>query len=231
MNRFVLGFGVLLISMGAVMHFILIFLSHETFRAGLTVWIDFSYAIIVVGATTLVLGAVGKPFRNGLIPSKSVAKLFGYFALVNAVAAAIFTMPMLYPPFEFPILITEWPGIYIIVAYAFFVVFGVLGMLGWSFVYSNLASLASKETFSLPVIIVQIIFSNLGVYGASVYLFLGGHLGSFLAYHGAGDIIVGASMEFSDIPSAFCISLCILSVLLGVGNFILAKSYRHGVGL
>lgn len=210
--------------MGAIMHLILDFLAHETFRAGLTIWQYSAYGMIIFGIALAIGGVLAKPFERGYISSRSAAKLFGYSAMINAVAAAIFTMPLLYPRFEFPILITQWPGIYMIIAYSFFIIFGVLGMLGWAFLYSNFAGILSKERFSAPVIILQLIFSNLGIYGASVFLFLGGHLGSYLAYIGSGYIIVGAAMEFSDIPSAICITLCILSVLLGVTNFILTKS-------
>ena len=143
--------------------------------------------------------------------------------MINALAAALFTLPLFYPPLDFPILITEWPAIYMIIAYSFFIIFGVLGMMAWSYTYSTFAMILSKENFSRPLVIFQILLSNIGVYGMSISLFLGGYIGAYLAYIGSGSIIVGANMEFSDIPSAFSIALCIMSVFLGVSNFLRSK--------
>jgi hypothetical protein len=223
LNRFATGLGLVLLVMGILTHLLLGLLKGETFRAGFVIWQYTGYGLIVGGIVLSIVSFVLPPFRSGRIDSRVAAKYFGYAALINSVAAAAFTLPLLYPPFEFPILITEWPGIYMIIAYSFFIIFGVLGMLGWSFVYSQLSVLISKENLSTPIIILQLIIANIGIYGAAIFLFLGGLQGSHLAYIGAGSIIVGASMEFSDIPSAFSIFLCVLSVLIGVVNFARAK--------
>jgi len=195
----------------------------ETYRAGVVIWQDTGYALIV-GGITIVASSVFLPnFKNDKMNSKTIAKYFGYSALINSIAAVAITLPLLYPPFDFPILITEWPAIYMIIAYSFFIIFGVLGMLGWSFVYSYLGDIFAKKEFNASLTILQFIISNIGIYGAAIFLFLGGHEGSILAYNGAGNIIVGAAMEFSDIPSAFSIFLCLLSVLIGVANFTRSK--------
>jgi len=202
------------------MHFLLISLSNETFRGDIGFWQNISYFIIFVGTATFLSSLAVAPFKNQIIESRIASKYFGYSALINAVMAAAFTLPLFYPPLDFPILITEWPGMYMIIAYAFFIIFGVLGMFAWSLSYSSLAAVLSKGNFSRPIVIFQLAISNLGVYGMAISLFLGGYLGSYLAYNGAGSIIVGASMEFSDIPAAFSIFLCIISVFVGVANFI-----------
>src|SRR6267142_208222 len=41
--------------------------------------------------------------------------------------------------------LTEWPGIYIVIAYAFFVMFGVVGMLAWSMMYRFTPAFFSRE--------------------------------------------------------------------------------------
>src|SRR5579871_2419828 len=223
LNRFVVGLGVLVLIIGGLTHFLLISLSNEVFRGNIAFYQNIALLTIIVGVVVSFTGFGLRPFKSEWLDSRLAGKYFGYSALINAIAAALFTVPLFYPPLDFPILITEWPGIYMIIAYSFFIIFGVLGMIAWSYYYSNFSPIVSRENFSRPIVILQLLLSNIGVYGMSISLFLGGYIGAYLAYIGAGSIIVGANMEFSDIPSAISISFCIVSVFLGVSNFLRGK--------
>src|ERR1700731_3007279 len=167
LNRFVIGLGILVLIIGVLTHFLLISLSAEVFRGNIAFYQDIALLTIVVGIVVSIAGFVVHPFQSERVESRVVAKYFGYSAMINALAAGLFTLPLFYPPFDFPILITEWPAIYMIIAASFFIICGVLGMMGWSYTYSNFAASLSKENLRRPLVILQILLSNMGGYGMS----------------------------------------------------------------
>jgi hypothetical protein len=137
---------------------------------------------------------------------------------------------MLLPPLQLPILLTEWPGIYIVVAYAFFVIFGVLGMLGWSVMYHfTPAFFSRRELLDRRSILLQLILSEVAVYAVSTVLFLAGYIGAREVHditfgNPVMNPLVGSSMEFSDIPAAVSIFLIVVSVFLGAITIMTGKA-------
>ncbi|MBE18502.1 MAG: hypothetical protein CMO11_00785 [Thaumarchaeota archaeon] len=54
-----------------------------------------------------------------LINLEQVIKYFFQIFLINTAIAIIVAIPVLIPSLAFPILITEWPGIYMIIGFFF----------------------------------------------------------------------------------------------------------------
>ena len=227
MNRYTATWGTLVAGSGIAMYFLLQALGQESFFMS-SEYIPLA-SLVSLGVTAAgVLMIIASMFvewpRYIGLGATGASKLFGVAALVNAVAAALFTVAMLLPPLEMPILFTEWPGIYIAIAYAAFVGFGVFGLFAWSMMYRVLPDLFSKSSLDRRSVVVQLVLSEVGVYGVSIFLFLAGFTGASLVHAGqVGPVVVGASMEFADIPAAASIFLVIVSVLLGSLNILRAK--------
>ena len=82
-----------------------------------------------------------------MIRIETVIKNFLKLSILNTIVAIIFLFPILIPQLAFPILITEWPGIYMVLAYFIFL-FGALlacifmywgGYVGSSAAYSGMS--------------------------------------------------------------------------------------------
>lgn len=227
MNRYTATWGCLLAASGVLMHFLLVALGQETFFMAqdyLPPAQIVSYGIIAAGIVFLIASFVAEWPRYAGVTNYEASRYFGRVALVNALAAAVFAAPMLVPSLELPILLTVWPGIYIVVAYTSFVLFGVLGMLGWSVMYRLAPAFFSRGFFDRRSVLVQLALSEVAVYAASTVLFSAGYIGASLVHDGhVGNVFVGASMEFSDIPAAISIFVIIVSVFLGAINILTGK--------
>jgi hypothetical protein len=227
LNKYTAFWGGLVAASGVVMHFLLLALGDQTFFMAaeyLPPAQIVSYAVISGGAALFLASFLTEWPRYSGISNEVAARYFGRIALVNALAAAVFASPMLVPPLKLPILLTEWSGIYIVVAYAFFVIFGVLGMLGWSLMYRFTPAIFSVDSFDRRSILVQLILSEAGIYTVSTVLFLAGYIGARLIYSDqVGSVLVGASMEFSDLPAAVSIFIIIVSVFLGAISILTGK--------
>ncbi len=223
MRRPVWVLGAILLGLGGATYGLLVQLRTETFRADLPPWITGAIALTGVGAVLFVAGLVLPRREMGTLNVASASKYMGYATLVNTVAGACFSVPVLVPAFEFPILITRWPGVYMVIAYSFFVMIGVLGSFAWSAFYRSLPELFSREAVYRALFIFQFSAMEGGVYLMSVFMFLGGYVGSALVHQGIGDAVVGAAMEFSVIPSALGIFLVAASAVVGVANALLSK--------
>lgn len=227
MNRYLAGWGLLVAVGGVAMYVLLQLLEEEAFfmsvfyippaqevAAGVT-----AFGILMVAASTF-----SKWPRYASLDHEAAGRYFVRLALVNALAAAVFVSAMLVPPLELPILITEWPGIYIVIAYGSFVGFGVIGMLGWGLVYQMLPGFFSRYSLDRRSVVLQLVLSEVGVLVVSVVLFLAGFSGASLVHDGTvGQVFIGASMEFADIPVATAIFAVMVSVFLGVSNIVLAR--------
>ncbi|MFI5420544.1 MAG: hypothetical protein ACHQ1H_06215 [Nitrososphaerales archaeon] len=208
---------------GAVMYYIVYSLGFETFRPDLVPFEDTALAVIVAGAGVTIAGVVARPFVTRELGVKSASKYFLYGAFINSVAAAVFIAPILYPAFDFPILIAQWPGIYMVIGYTMFLVIGIVGMLAWSMVYHLLPSILSKSAINKKYFLLQFALMEIGIYGLSISMFLGGYAGATILYEGAGPFVVGAQMEIGVIPSGVSIFLLILSTLIGVVSVVTSK--------
>jgi len=216
-------FGGILAALGVAMYELLVQLRSQTFRADLPPWLDLSLTIVGVGVAVLLAGVALPNRRMGILDVKQASRYLGRTAILNTGAAAAFSLPVLVPTFEFPILITRWPGIYMVIGYTFFIIVGVLGTFAWAAFYRWIPDFFSGHNVYRILFFFQISTMEVGIYLMSVFMFLGGYVGSALVDQGIGDAIVGTAMEFAVIPSALGIFLLVISGLAGVANVLLSR--------
>jgi hypothetical protein len=150
-----------------------------------------------------------------------VVRYFVYMAFINLAAAIVITTPIFLPRLQFPILLTEWPGIYIYIGYTAFLIGGVVGMLAWAVGYYLLWKAFSKYTCDRRILFSQLIITNIGIYVVSTFMFLGGYQGAFYAHEHFGAFVVGKLMEWTVIPSGIGIALSLLGNMFGLANVFL----------
>ena len=154
----------------------------------------------------------------GRIGLGRVVKYFACATFINLGSAIAFTAPIFLPRLQFPILLTEWPGIYIFIGYSAFLIAGVLGMLAWAITYYLIWKVFNKSSCDKKIFFSQITVTNIGVYTASTFMFAGGYQGAFYAHEGFAAFIVGKIMESTVIPSAVGIALSMLGNIFGLAN-------------
>lgn len=218
MRKSILIMGLYLLLFGLILPLLLNQLAAVTFRDDIPPWRTASYPIAVVGLLLVIIGLLVR--TSSYIDASYIAKAYLYATLINMIAAVVFITPVLIPSLEFPILITRWPGIYMVTAYFSFIVVGILGSLGWFVIYSNFKRLFNRYIFDKESWIVQFALYQIGIYGLAFFMFWGGYTGSALSYEGAQDAMVGIVMEPTVIPSALFIYTLMFSIVLGVGNLI-----------
>jgi hypothetical protein len=223
MNKAVTITGALVCASGFAMFFLVGLLHSETYRAAILIYQYSALVVSVIGAGGVVVGVVARDTPLRTVDTEGVARLHFRLALINTISAALFAAPLLDPQLKFPILITRWPGIYMVVAYTFFVLVGVVGMLCWGVFFHLLPSMFDKASVRRFWLFAQVGVTEVGVYALAIFMFLGGYIGASLNYSGAGDFIVGTQMEVAVIPSALGIFLVMLGTLIGVANVLLAR--------
>ncbi|MBI2125990.1 MAG: hypothetical protein HYU02_01555 [Thaumarchaeota archaeon] len=147
-----------------------------------------------------------------------VVRYFVYMAFINLAIAIVITTPIFLPRLRFPILLTEWPGIYIYIGYTAFLIGGVVGMLAWAVGYYLLWKAFKKDTCDKRILFSQLIITNIGVYVVSTFMFIGGYQGAFYAHEHFGAFVVGKLMEWTVIPSGIGIALSLLGNMFGLAN-------------
>ena len=91
-------------------------------------------------------------------------------------------------------------------------------MLGWSIVYSSMPSMFNKHQTSKRLSIIQIVFSELAIYGvASTISFIGWQGGQALR-QGLSIASVGFLIEPYVLPTGVFVALVLLGQLIGVLN-------------
>jgi hypothetical protein len=225
MRKSILIMGLYLLLFGLILPLLLNQLAAVTFRGDIPPWRTASYPIAVVG---LLLVIIGLPVRtSSYIDASYIAKAYLYATLINMIAAVVFITPVLVPSLEFPILITRWPGIYMVTAYFSFIVVGILGSLGWFVIYSNFKRLFNRYIFDKESCILQFALYQIGIYGLAFFMFWGGYTGSALSYEGAQDAMVGIVMESTVIPSALFIYTIMFASAIGVVTLLSGKQRKE----
>jgi hypothetical protein len=229
MNRYLAAWGALIAAGGVAMYSLLQALGAETFFMA-AFYIppaqEVAAGVVLAGIVMLIASAIVEWPRYSAVSNEVAARYFARLALANSLAAAVFASAMLIPPLELPILFTEWPGIYIAIAFGSFVGFGVLGMLAWALMYQMLPNFFSRSSLDRRSVILQLLLSEVGIFGVSTILFLAGFTGASLVHDSlAGSVVIGASMEFADIPAAASIFVVIVSVFLGAISILGAKKH------
>ena len=222
MRRPFVYLGALALGSGAAMNLLLGQLRSDFFRAYLPPWVYASYATIAIGVILVILGVRLRPGGPDVLRVAKAGSYMAKLALANAIGAACLVAPVIVPSYRLPILLTQWPGIYMVLAYFSFLFVGVLGMAGWSSIFVHLPETFSKDAVGGVGFAAQVLLTEIGVYALAISMFLGGYVGSWLSYTGAGPVAVGAQMEFSVIPSAVSIFLVVAGTIVGVVNVLMS---------
>ena len=157
-----------------------------------------------------------------MIRIETVVKNFLKLSVLNTIVAIIFLFPILIPQLAFPILITEWPGIYMVLAYFIFLFAAVIGFIAWTFAYYLMWKLYEIKFVKRNLAYAQIVSLEIGALLACIFMYRGGYVGSSAAYSGMSEFVVGIMMEFATIPSGLGIGLILFGNLFGILNLILA---------
>jgi len=185
------------------------------------------------------------------LQTERLVKLFSRVAFINGILAFIFTIPILIPqlciatpPGTFGCNLsmeTSWPGTWVFFAYIFFLVAGVLGTLGWAAMYFFADRLFGKTQVNKMTSWLHLILFEIGVLGATSLQAAIGLVGGNYVAHGGSAIIAAEVVRtniipplstdptsvFYDMPpvaEALFIGLAVLGMLLGIINYLTAKS-------
>jgi hypothetical protein len=151
-----------------------------------------------------------------------MSRYFLFATILSFVAAVAFTVPVIVPEFTFPLELTLWPGTWMFEAYFAFLIVGVLGNLGWAGLFDLVKRNTGKEYGSRYLAFAHIALSNIGVYGATSFMFAVGYLGGYGALVGYGRaVITQAIIGWMVVPIGVFIYLYILASVFGVVNLFL----------
>lgn len=157
-----------------------------------------------------------------LLSNSVLTKYFLYATVIAFVAAVAFTVPVIVPEFTFPLELTIWPGTWMFEAYFAFLIVGVLGNLGWAALVDLVRRNAGKENSSRYLAFAHIALSNIGVYGATAFMFAVGSIGSAGTLLGYGRaVITQALIGWMVVPIGVFIYLYIVASLFGAANLFL----------
>lgn len=157
-----------------------------------------------------------------MIKTGTAVNYFFKMSMLNTIIAIIFLFPILIPQLAFPILITQWPGIYMVLAYFIFLISSVVGFMIWTVAYYLLWNLYEIKNINRNLLYSQIILSEIGALCACIFMYWGGYVGSSAAYSGMSEFVVGVMMEFATIPSGLGIGLMLFGNSFGILNILLA---------
>lgn len=157
---------------------------------------------------------------SDLIETKLVSKYFFILALVNTFAAICFTLPILNPTSGLPLIIGVFPGTWLLVGYFVFLIVGILGMLGWSVVYSLMPSMFNKKDTSKKFSIIQIVFVELSIYGVATTISYIGWQGGQALRQGLSIASVGFLIEPYVLPTGVFVALALVGQLIGIFNIL-----------
>lgn len=157
-----------------------------------------------------------------LVTNSLLTKYFLVATILSFVAAIAFTVPVIVPEFTFPLELTIWPGTWMFEAYFAFLIVGVLGNLGWAALIDLVKRNSGKEFSSRYLSFAHLALSNVGVYGATSFMFAVGYLGGYGALVGYGKAaITQAIIGWMVVPIGVFIYLYILASILGAVNILL----------
>lgn len=154
------------------------------------------------------------------IQTERVARYFLYIALVNTLAATIFTTPLLVPTFGLPLIVGVFPGTWLLIAYLSFLIVGVVGMVGWSAIYYFASKFMGKQETIKILAISHLVMVELAVYGYASTMSAAGWLGGQALRQGLSVAAVGFLIEPLVLPTGAFIALVLVGQVIGVSNML-----------
>jgi|SRR5579862_1872996 len=159
--------------------------------------------------------------QKGLIQSETASRYFFYTTLLNLSVAVIVTGLVLIPPLALPIKLTVWPGTWMFIAYFSFIIAGVLGSMMWTMIYYLLPRLLQIAQVSKRITIVQLLLSQVGIYGTVILMGLvPGYTGGSLAIQGFGLFLITRVIEWAVIPTGIFVGIALIGTVTGFANIV-----------
>ncbi|MBM3897439.1 MAG: hypothetical protein FJ358_02795 [Thaumarchaeota archaeon] len=154
------------------------------------------------------------------IGTERMARYFMYVSLVNALAAALFTTPILVPTFGIPLIAGIFPGTWTLIAYLAFLAVGVMGMVGWSAMYYLTSRLLGKKNTTKTFAIMHLVIVEVSVYGFATLMSAAGWIGGQALRQGLAVAAVGFLIEWLILPTGAFVGLVVFGQVLGILNII-----------
>ena len=126
-----------------------------------------------------------------LINLEQVIKYFFQIFLINTAITILVTIPVLIPSLAFPILITEWPGIYMIIGFFSLLICGIFGFCGWTITYFLISKIYNIKFTNRNLVFTQIILFESGILLTSIFMYWGGYIGASAAHSGMAEFVIG----------------------------------------
>jgi hypothetical protein len=161
------------------------------------------------------------------VETTRVAKWFLYLGVLNALAAVIFTLPMVIPGpsgtsdlLQMAFAVAFFPGLYILMGYLGFLVVGAAGTIAWAAAYYIIGSAMGKTQTSRGMAMLHLVLGTVGVYGTAVFFFAGGFLGGTARLSGTAKTVDDAMalISWTVLPRMGFIALALVGNLVGVLN-------------
>lgn len=157
-----------------------------------------------------------------------LTKVFIIASIINLMVAVAITIPVLVPEFTFPLVLTDWPGTWIFIAYFLFLIVAVLGSVGWAVILDLVRKHFGKTTVNRYMAEAQLTLTYLGIYGQTSLMFTVGYTGGYAALQGFGKAtITQGIIGWMVVPIGVFIYLFLLGTIIGVANILFAISGRY----
>jgi hypothetical protein len=188
---------------------------------------------------------------SATVKTTDLARRFLALGTFNVVLSVIFTAVVLDPflcvsvsPGMFGCrdnMVTSWPGTWLFIGYFTWLIVGVVGSFGWAALFYLGNILRGKTEINALFSRLHILAFEVGVLGASACMAAVGYVGGGVIATGGGAAVAAEAISldifpplsnnatsiFSDMPviiEAVFIVIAILSVFLGILNYISSKS-------
>ncbi len=166
-----------------------------------------------------------QPRLFGELEADAVARYCIYIAIGNMLIAAGATIPMLIPELGLPLVIEQWPGTWMFIAYFTLLICGVAGFVSWGAIYYLAPRLLRRKYLNRFLSLVHITFFEGSLLAITTLMGLvAGYQGGSLLHNGFGQFIVTRVIEWAVIPIGTLIVVAIVSTLIGIFNILLSPT-------
>ena len=147
-----------------------------------------------------------------------------YIAVLNLTVSVAITVPVIVPEFTFPLILTIWPGTWILIAYFVFLIVAVLGFLGWALLLGLMRKYFGRVALNKYLTITHLSLTLFGVYGETSLMFTVGYLGGYAALVGIGRAVITQQIiGWMVVPIGIFIYLYLLGTIAGIASLFFAR--------
>jgi hypothetical protein len=156
------------------------------------------------------------------------SRYFIYVAIINLIAAVAITIPVLVPEFTFPLLLTEWPGTWMFIAYFLFLIVAVLGSVAWAALLDLIRKHFARENVNRYMAEAQLSLTTLGIYGQTSLMYALGYQGGYAELVGFGrTIITQGLIGWMVVPIGVFVLIYLIGTIIGVANILFTITGRN----